>query len=162
MNAMRLVVIPALCVAAAAQGQDVPLRLGLPGGRTVALTVAQLRALPSDTVRHTPHEGSARLYRAVALGDVLRAVGLPLDSLRVGRAAWTIIAEARDGYIVAFTAAEADPRLGPTRVWVAFELGGGPLGEAEGPFRLIVPTDARGARSAHQVTDIRVVDAARR
>lgn len=143
---------------AAAQGTS--LQVVLPG-RVVTVTASQLRALPTDTVRYTPHDSPPRIYRAATLGDVLAAAGMPFDSLRVGRAAWTIIAEARDGYIAAFTAAEADPHLGPSRVWVAFEVDGHALGSDEAPYRLIVPTDARGARSAHQVTTLRVVDAAR-
>lgn len=80
--------------------------------------------------------------------------------MRVGRNAWTINAEARDGHRVGFSVAEIDPKLGPSRVWLAYETASGPLAASEGPFRLVVPTDARLARSIHQLVRLRVVDAA--
>lgn len=90
----------------------------------------------------------------------MAAAGLPLDSLRVGRNAWTIVAEARDGYRVVFSVAALDHELGPSRVWLAYETTSGPIAAAEAPYRLIVPTDARLARSIHQLVRLRVVDAA--
>jgi len=33
------------------------------------------------------------------------------------------------------------------------------LTEAEGPYRLIVPTDKKASRAAHQVVTLRVLDA---
>lgn len=145
---------------AALPAQQQALELRLPGERTVTLPLTRLRALPSDTVRLVPHHGEPTLYRAATLATVMEAAGLPLDSLRVGRNAWTIVAEARDNYRVAFTVAEVDPKLGPSRVWLAYETSTGAIPASEGPFRLIVPTDARQARSIHQLVRLRVVDAA--
>lgn len=149
----------ALC-AGALPAQQAALELQLPGGRTVTLSLSRLRTLASDTVRLVPHHGEPTLYRAATLATIFAAAGHPLDSMRVGRNAWAIVAEARDGYRVGFSVAEVDPKLGPSRVWLAYETTAGPLAANEGPFRLVVPTDARLARSIHQLVRLRVVDAA--
>lgn len=146
-------------VPAALTAQQPALEIQMPGARVVTLSQPALQALTSDTIRLTPHHGEPTLYRAATLSVVFAAVGLPLDSLRVGRNAWTIVAEARDGYVAAFTVAEVDPRLGPSRVWLAYETSQGQLPAAEAPFRLIVPTDSRQARAARQVVRLRVIDA---
>lgn len=90
---------------------------------------------------------------------MLAAAGRPVDSLRVGRAAWVVVVSARDGFVVTFSAAELDPRLGSTRALLALAEENAPLPPAEAPFRLIVLSDRRAARSAHQVERIRVIDA---
>ena len=61
-----------------------------------------------------------------------------------------MIAEARDGYRVVFGAAELDAGVRDSDVFLAFRRDGKPLDEAMGPFRLVVPSDKRGARWARQ------------
>lgn len=160
MRSLAIHLLALATMAVALPAQLPALEIQLPGQRTVSIAQARLRTLAGDTVRLVPHHGEPTLYRATSLATVMAAVGLSLDSLRVGRKAWTIIAEARDGYRVVFSVAELDPKLGPSRVWLAYETTSGPIAAAEAPYRLIVPTDARLARSIHQLVRLRVVDAA--
>ncbi|MFN8574444.1 MAG: hypothetical protein U0132_20495 [Gemmatimonadaceae bacterium] len=158
MSIPRFLVLVALAAAAPLAAQQ-PLQVHGPGGRTVAVTRDQIASLPGETLKFAPHHGDSLAYHAVRLTDVLRTAGFPVDSMRVGRQAWVVMGEASDGYVVAFAAAELDPKLGPSRVWLAYDVGGHALEPTEGPYRLIVPTDARPTRSARQLVALRVVDA---
>lgn len=151
--ALLVLTAPALAAQSVALSVE---RAGRPASR---FTVDALRLLPNDTISSSSHGAPPVRYRAVRLSDLLAAAGQPLDSLRIGRAAWVVAAIARDGYNVVFSAAELDPTLGPTRAWLAFERDAGPLAAEEGPYRLVVRTDVKASRSARQVTTRRVVDA---
>ncbi len=157
MSSLRLALVATILASTPLVAQQ-PLQVKGPAGKSVSLTRDQLAALSSESVKFAPHHGDSLSYRAVRLTDVLRAAGFPADSMRVGRQAWVVLGEASDGYVAAFTAAELDPKLGPSRVWLAFEVAGHALDQAEGPYRLIVPTDARASRAAHQLVAIRLVD----
>jgi hypothetical protein len=135
------------------------LRVERDGRASAVLSAEALRRLPSDTVSLSSHGAPPVTYRAVKLLDVMAAAGSPLDSLRIGRTGWVVAALAKDGYVALFSAAEIEPKIGPTRVMVAFERVGAPLRETEAPFHLIVPTDALGTRSARMVTTLRIFDA---
>lgn len=132
------------------------LRIVGPTGVVTSYDVAALRRLPSDTIRATPHHGDPIVFRGVRLAELLRRSGIPIDSLRGPRLAWTVIAKAADGYRVAFSMAELAPGLGVTDAWLAYEEAGGPLPANVGPFRLVVPTDGKPSRWARQVQTITV------
>lgn len=150
-----------LCLPLAASAQGAALRVERDGRPPVTLTREALRRLPIDTVSLASHGDAPVRFRAVKLLDVMAAAGSPIDSLRLGRAGWIVVALATDGYSAVFSAAEIEPKLGPTRAWVAFERDGAPLTEKEAPFHVIVPTDAHGTRSARMVTTVRIFDALR-
>jgi hypothetical protein len=154
----RFILTLVLLAAPALAAQSSALRVERAGRDAALFTVDALRHLPNDTVSFSSHGAPPVRYRAVRLSDLLAAAGAPLDSLKVGRAAWVVAAIARDGYSVVFSAAELDSTLGPTRAWLAFERDAGPLVVDDGPFRLVVPTDAKASRSSRQVTTLRVVD----
>lgn len=59
---------------------------------------------------------------------------------------------------VVFAFAELDPSLGDRRVHLVDHVDDKPLAAADGPWRLVVPRDARGGRWVRQVTRISVVD----
>lgn len=150
----------ALCLGAPLLvAQSPALRIEGAGQPATSLTLDALRRLPTDTVSFSAHGAPAVRYRAVRLSDVLAAAGQSLDSMHIGHEAQVVIVVARDAYLAVFSASELDPKLGPTRAWLAFEREAGPLTAEEGPFRLVVPTDAKASRSAHQATTIRVIDA---
>lgn len=129
------------------------------GGRSVVtLEAAALRKLPVDTISLSSHGAPPVRFRAVKLLDVMAAAGSPIDSLRLGHAGWIIVAYSKDNYVTVFSAAEIEPKLGPTRAYLAFERDGAPLTEKEAPFHLIVPTDQHGTRSARMVTRLRIFD----
>jgi hypothetical protein len=142
-------------VAAGAQA----LRVERDGRVPVTLTVDALRRLKVDTVSLSSHGAPPVRYRAVSLLDVMAAAGSPIDSLRLGHAGWIVAAFAKDGYIAVFSAAEIEPKLGPTRTLIAFERDGAPLADTEAPFHMITPTDKHGTRSARMVTTVRIFDA---
>jgi N-acetylated-alpha-linked acidic dipeptidase len=137
--------------------EDSVFRVVGPGGATTTYDVARLRSLPSDTVRATPHHGSPTVWRGVRLVELLRRAGISIDSLRGPSLGWTAIAEAADGYRVAFSLAELAPGVGATEAWLAFEEAGGPIPANVSPYRLVVPTDSRPARWARQVQSLVVV-----
>ncbi len=94
---------------------------------------------------HTTCEG-------VWLGDLIAKAGIPTGEAVKGPAlAMIIIADAADGYRVVFSLGEIDAKLGKTPVLVADRCDGKPLDAATGPLRLVVPGDARGARSVRQL-----------
>jgi DMSO/TMAO reductase YedYZ molybdopterin-dependent catalytic subunit len=68
-------------------------------------------------------------------------------------------AEARDGYRVAFSLVELDSTIASSEVFIAFQRDGKPLPAEMGPFRLIVPTDKRGARWIRQLSRITLIEA---
>lgn len=68
-----------------------------------------------------------------------------------------VVVEARDGYLVAFTLGELDPLLGKAEVVQADRCNGAMLDAEDGPFRLAVAGDTRGARSVPQVVTLQLV-----
>ncbi|MFA6166669.1 MAG: hypothetical protein WC700_08640 [Gemmatimonadaceae bacterium] len=138
---------------------DASLRVERVGRAPASLSADAIRRLPSDTVSLASHGATPVRYRAVRLTDIMAAAGSPADSLRLGRRGWIVAAVARDGYVAVFSAGELEPTVGPTRAWIAFERDGAALTADEAPFHVIVPTDARGTRSARQVITIRILDA---
>ena len=147
--------------ALAADGPSIAL-VGL-GGRSHTVVVADLEKLPvRDLSVADPHSKEPARYRGVALSAVLGLVEAPLGEALRGKAlASHVQVEAADGYRVAFSLAELDAGLGNTDALVAFERDGKPLGGELGSFRLVVPTDKRGARWVRQVTKISIVEASR-
>jgi len=151
-----LLVPMALFVATSSLAGQASLRVVGPTGEATSYDLVALQRLPSDTIRVTPHHGDPTVYRAVRVAELLRRAGVPIDSLRGRPLAWTVLAEAADGYRVAFSVAELAPGVGGTEAWLAFEEAGGPLPASVGPFRLVVPTDGRQSRWVRQVETLTV------
>jgi hypothetical protein len=130
-----------------------------PGGKSLMLGTADLEKLTVREVDVTdPHGHEASRYRGVALSAVLALVDAPFGDALRGRALGTSLrVEAADGYQVVFSLAEIDPSLGSTDALLAFERDGKPLGADLGPFRIVVPTDKRGARWVRQVVKLSVL-----
>ncbi|WP_017666594.1 molybdopterin-dependent oxidoreductase [Sandarakinorhabdus sp. AAP62] len=115
--------------------------------------------LPAASATLTAH-GQSHACTGVWLADLAAAAGLPAGEALRGPALTTlIIAEAADGYRVAFGLAELDAKLGNRPVLVASACDGKPLAAADGPLRLVVPGEARAARSVRQLKALRVVAA---
>jgi DMSO/TMAO reductase YedYZ molybdopterin-dependent catalytic subunit len=128
-------------------------------GQHVTLGASDLRKLTVRDVDVTdPHSKQRARYRGVPVSAVLSLVGAPGgDALRGKALASHVRVDAADGYRVSFSLAELDAGVGATDAIVAFERDGQPLGSEIGPFRIVVPTDKRGARWARQVVSIRVL-----
>ena len=129
-------------------------------GMTVTLTVADLQGLSSRSIEVTePHSTEKVAYRVVPLSKVLAVADVPFGTLLKGAAlAATVRAEAKDGYRVAFSLVELDAGIVCSEVFVAIEREGKPLPPDLGPFRLVVPTDRRGARWVRQLTRVAVIE----
>ncbi len=119
---------------------DVPMPL--------TLTLANLAAMPRQTVRVPNPDGSMAVYEGVALIDVLKRAGVPFGGELRGKAlASYMLAKASDGYQVVFTPGEIDPSFGNQTILVADHRDGAPLSGNQGSLRLMVANDKEGARS---------------
>ena len=154
---MRYVALFALACSALAQSPAVLTVTGdLP--TPLKLTMADLAAMPRQTVKVPNPRGGDFTYEGVSLQDVLKKAGAPSESsLRGAALASYVLAKASDGYQVAFTLGEIDPSFGNTAILVADHRDGAPLSGNQGVLRLIVPKDHEGARSVRMLETLEFV-----
>jgi hypothetical protein len=69
-----------------------------------------------------------------------------------------LLVEAADGYRVVIALPELDPAFTDKLAVLAFLRDGKPLGEKEGPCRIVIPDEKRMARWVRQVTTLKIVD----
>lgn len=123
----------------------------------VPVEPALLEGLPTREVR-IAHHGKTQVCTGPLLADVLARLGAPAKGeVKGGALVTAVVVEARDGYRVAFSLGELDPLLGRAPVVLTDRCNGAALGDADGPFRLAVEGDQRGARSVRQVESLRLV-----
>jgi hypothetical protein len=148
--AALLLVLPAL-------SQPAPgIRVTGADGKTSTIAMADLSALPQQSVKATDH-GTPVSFEGVLLSDVLSRVELPTGEKLRGKAlAMYAVVEASDGYRVLFALPELDPAFSDKRVYLVTKRDGKPLSEKEGPFRIVVPDEKRPARWVRQVTAIKI------
>jgi hypothetical protein len=92
------------------------------------------------------------------LRDVLEKVGAPLGKELKGKALSTyVLATARDGYAVVYTLTEMDTAFTDSEILLADRAKGQPLSAAQGPFRIVVSSDKKPARSLRMLERIDVV-----
>lgn|SRR5579863_2571163 len=122
-------------------------------------TMEAFRALPHETLKVLDvHSGKTDVYEGVPLLTLLAKAGAPLGEKLRGKTMPTmVLAEATDGYRVAFALAELDAGLGDVRVLVADKVNGAPMDAEHGPWRLVVPSDKRPARWIRNLTTLRLV-----
>ena len=124
--------------------------------RPLRLDAGGLAALPRAQVTATIH-GAFLNCSGAWLADVLAAAGAPSgEAVRGPVLATAIVAQAADGYRVVFSLGEVERSLGRARILVADRCNGAPLAD-DGPLRLIVAGDLRGARSVKALTRLSVV-----
>jgi hypothetical protein len=125
-----------------------------PDGKTLEAGAAMLKGLPRATLTRTIH-GKTQVFEGALLGAVLETAGAPSGEALRGKAlSLVVLVRARDGYQVALSLAEVDPRLGGSQVILADTADGKPIGPEDGPYRLIVEGDRKPARSARMVSEI--------
>jgi len=125
--------------------------------QALSLTAADLAKMPRASVP-TSSSGIDTLYEGVWLHYILEMAGVPHGSELRGKALATcILAEAQDGYQVAFSIAELDPAFIDNEILLADTANGKPLFGAQGRFRLVVPRDKPGARSVRMLTKLEVI-----
>jgi DMSO/TMAO reductase YedYZ molybdopterin-dependent catalytic subunit len=137
------------------------------GAQTVAVTGAvkqpltlaakDFAAMPRTTAAVTDH-GKTVTYEGVLLYNVLLKAGAPLGAELSGKAlASYILASAKDGYQVVYTLTEIDPAFCDSRIVLADAADGNPLPSTQGPFRIVVPNEKKGARSIRMLERIEVI-----
>ena len=124
------------------------------------ITAEALRAELGADVRAVTlaSHGRDETYDAVPLIKVLELVGVQKGSGRNAEVGMAVVARARDGYVVVFGLGELMANTGAKDVFLAFGRAGTPLPVDQGPMRLVVPSDKRGARSVFGVIAIELRD----
>ena len=70
-----------------------------------------------------------------------------------------VVVQASDGYAVVFSIAETDPAINDNRIILADTMNGKPLGEHEGPLKIVAPAEKRPARWVRMVNAIHIESA---
>ena len=123
----------------------------------LSLNAADLAAMPRAKAT-TDNNGIQTVYEGVLLSDILKKAGVPLGpGLRGAALSGYVLATASDGYQVVFSIGELDPDMTTGQYLLADTANGKPLFGENGSFRLVIPTDKRGARSVRLLTKIEVV-----
>jgi DMSO/TMAO reductase YedYZ molybdopterin-dependent catalytic subunit len=127
----------------------------------LVLTIADLKSMPRKKLTVVnPHDKKTEAYEGVLLEEVLRKAGVAQgENLRGAAMASYVLAEAADGYRVVFCLAELDSGILDSEVMVADTMDGAPLGEKQGPFRLVAPHEKRPARWVRMLKSITVARA---
>ena len=142
--------VPPAAVASIQISGDIP--------HPLTLSDPDLRSLPQRTIHASEHGQAEASYEGVALSDVLARAGVTFGSALRGPALATyVMCSAPDGYRVVFTLAELDSAFSDRPVFVVDRKDGQPLDAHSGPFRIVVPGDARPARWIRQLSEITVV-----
>jgi DMSO/TMAO reductase YedYZ molybdopterin-dependent catalytic subunit len=125
----------------------------------LVLTLADLKNMPRKKLTVVnPHDKKTEAYEGVLLEELLRKAGVPQgESLRGASMATYVLAEASDGYKVVFSLAELNSGILDSEVIVADTIDGAPLGDKQGPFRLVAPHEKRPARWVRMLKSITVV-----
>ena len=139
-----------------------PIALSDNGVAAAPLTEEALRALPATTldVSFLTSRGEEKArYTGALLWTVLTANRLVDPDAHKGLLRRFLVVTGRDGYTLVLSAGEIAPELGARQIILAYERDGAPLDPAKG-LRLVVPGDARGARSVLDVAriDIKTVE----
>lgn len=154
--------IAAILIASAAHAAAQAPALKLIGldGATKTLTVTELQALPQVEVVDSSAAAGRLLFRGPTVRSVVSLIGAPEGrALRGPSMTIVVVAEASDGYKVAYALAELDDQFGARTAIVALSENGKPLSAQFGPLRIAVPGEAHRARWIRQLTTLRLVRA---
>ena len=127
----------------------------------LTLSASDLKKMPRQTLKVlNPHEKKEEVYEGVTVRELLRRAGVPQnDKLRGAAMASYVVAEASDGYRVVYSLAELDSDFQDSEVIVADTLNDSPLGEKQGPFKMVAPHDKRPARWVRMLRSLTVTTA---
>jgi hypothetical protein len=123
------------------------------------LSRVDLEALPHVKVTASEHGSPAVTFEGVTLKSVLEKAGVAFgESMKGKRLTNCLLVEAADGYRAVIALPELDPAFTDKQTVLAFLRDGKPLGEKEGPYRIVIPDEKRMARWVRQVTTLKIVD----
>ncbi|PWT90440.1 MAG: molybdopterin-binding protein, partial [Blastocatellia bacterium] len=144
-----LLLLFALILGQASAQKTAPVLLTITGqvDQPVKLTADDLAKLPHRSVNAKDHDGKNTTFEGVEVGEILKLAGVKSgEALRGKELALFLVAEASDGYRVVFALPELDHAFTNRIIIIADKRDGKPLGEKEGPLRLVVPDERREAR----------------
>ena len=119
-----------------AQAADSTLALVALDGTTRTLSPAELAALPQVEVRVPDGDSDSATFRGPTLRALLTLAGAPEGrELRGPNLTLVFLAEASDGYRVAYALAEVDEQFGARQAILALTRDGRPLPARDGPHR---------------------------
>jgi hypothetical protein len=124
-----------------------------------SLSRADLDALPHVRVTVSEHGSRPVSFEGVSLKSVLEKAGVIFgESMKGKRLSKCLLVEAADGYRAVIVLPELDPAFTDKQTVLAFLRDGKPLGEREGPYRIVIPDEKRMARWVRQVAALKIVD----
>jgi len=128
-------------------------------GKQVLLSRSELEALPHVKVTASEHSSGPVIFEGVPLKSALEKAGVGFgESMKGKRLSNCLLVEAADGYRAVIALPELDPAFTDKQTLLAFLRDGKPLGEKEGPYRIVIPDEKRMARWVKQVTKLKIVD----
>ena len=129
-------------------------------GQTKALSLTDRAALPQFEVREVTRDSATIVFRGPTLRALMTLVGAPAGhALRGPNMALVVVAEASDGYKVAYALAELDEQFGARTAILALSQNGAKLPATEGPLRVIISGEQHHARWIRQVVRLQLVRA---
>lgn len=160
MISKRVIPLALMCLAAGlCRAQEASLAVTGDVPKPLALTAADLAAMPRASVTVHEKNGGMAVYKGVALREILARAGAPFGKQLRGKAlASYVLASASDGYEVTFALAELDPEFKESpSVLAADHRGGKPLDANQGPLRLVAAGDKIPARSVRMLEKLQAV-----
>jgi hypothetical protein len=122
------------------------------------LSRAEIEALPRVKVNASEHSNPVN-FEGASLKSVLEKAGITFgESMKGKRLTNCLLVEAADGYRVVIALPELDPGFTDKQIILAFQRDGKPLGDKEGPYRVVIPDEKRMARWVRQVTVLKIVE----
>ena len=129
---------------------------GVTPGTVTAADLAKFPATEMEVAFMTRNGKETGRYKGVLLWPLLQEKGLAeLAGDHHQDLQHTFLVTADDGYKIAFSVGEIAPDFGNRAIMIATERDGKSLLADEG-FRLVVPGDARGARSVKGIVSIEI------
>lgn len=145
---------PATASAPASPASIATLDLTGLAGQVAHITLAQIAAMPHQSVTVTWH-GATSTFQGVPLTDLLTQVSAPRgEALRGRELADVVVVTAQDGYRVVLALSDTEASIRGNRIIVADQVDGHALAGNDGSLRLVVEGDLKPARSARQVQRI--------
>ena len=128
-------------------------------GKQVLLNRTDLEALQHVKVSAKEHSSDKVTFEGVTIKSVLEKAGVTFgESMKGKRLTNCLLVEAADGYRAVIALPELDSAFTDRLTVLAFLRNGKPLGEKEGPYRIVIPDEKRMARWVRQVTTLKIVD----
>src|ERR1700730_9698178 len=128
-------------------------------GKQVVLSRTDIEGLPHVKVTASQQSSGPVNFEGVALNSVLEKAGVAFgESMKGKRLTNCLLVEAADGYRAVIALPELDPAFTNKQTLLAFLRDGKPLGDKEGPYRIVIPDEKRMARWVRQVTTLKIVD----